>query len=132
MIPGCVTSGRSGKKVHFSNILSNFGGSFASESGGVGSCGRWGSHTQCAWLSPPQLRIFNRWCLLCTLFYAANTGDPGDGHTSIDPSSSAHSLTTLILLCAQVLSFHAIHPTDSFMGYVPPLVAHLIVAFAES
>ena len=39
MIPGCETSGRSGKEVHFSHILRTFLGSFASVSGGVGSWG---------------------------------------------------------------------------------------------
>ena len=41
VIPGCETSGISGAEVHFFHILRTFLGSFASVSGGVGSCGGW-------------------------------------------------------------------------------------------
>ena len=105
VIPGCETSGRFGTQVHFSHILRTFWGSFARVSGGVGSCGRnlgfWGSHTRRVRLSLLQLRIFYRWCLLRVPFCAASASAPGGGHFSGDPSSSALSLTTLILLCSQ-------------------------------
>ena len=41
MIPGCETSGRSGTEFHFPHILYTILVSFASVSGGVGSCGGW-------------------------------------------------------------------------------------------
>ena len=59
MIPGCETSGRSGTEVHFSHILTTSLGSFASVSGGVGSCGgRWilgQSYMTCSAVSSPIL-----------------------------------------------------------------------------
>ena len=44
----------------------------------------------------------------------------GGGHFTDDPLSSALSLRTLILLCAKLFSFHAIHPANSFLGDFSP------------
>ena len=64
----------------------------------VASGGFWDSHTRRVRLCLLQLRIFYRWRLLRVQLYAANYCDPCDGHFSVDPSSSALSLTTSILL----------------------------------
>ena len=70
--------------------------------------GFWGSHARRVRLFLSQLRIFYRWCLLHALFCASCSFAPGGGHFKDDPSSSALSLTTLILLFGQavLLSLH--------------------------
>ena len=56
VIPGCDMSGRSGMEVSYSHILT-FSATFASASGGVGSCGGWWifgqSYTMCLAVSSP-------------------------------------------------------------------------------
>ena len=46
--------------------------------------------------------------------------EPGSDHFSDDPSSFDLSLTTLILLCVKLLSFHATQASNSFMGDFSP------------
>ena len=94
--------------------------------------GFWGSHKLRVRLSLLQLHIFHWWCLLRSLFCAASTWAPGGGYFSDGPSSSALSLTTLILLCGQAFLLSRHTPGEFFYGYFPPLVARLMVAFAES
>ena len=68
----------------------------------------WGSHARRVRLSLLHFHILNRWCLLLSLFCVASTWTPGGGHFSVDPSSSALSLTTLIHLCCQAF-LHLCH-----------------------
>ena len=57
VIPGCETTGRCRTEVPFFHIHTTFWGSFASVSGGVGSCGGWRilgqSYTTCSAVSFP-------------------------------------------------------------------------------
>ena len=76
VIPGCETSGRSGTEVHFSYILITFWGSFATVSGGVGSCGGWRilgqSYKMCSDVSSPiphfQQMVSNARSILCSQY----------------------------------------------------------------
>ena len=134
MIPGCETSGKSWTEVHFSHILRTFWESFASVSGGDGSCSGW-------W-------VMGQSCTTCSTF------------ASPIPHFLQMVSTARPILCSQytrsgwwpllrrpivICSFHdnfdsSLRPSVSpFMPYTrrilswifSPLVARLVVAFAE-
>ena len=75
--------------------------------------------------------LFYRWCLLRTLFCVTSTRAPGGGHLSDDPSLSALSSTTFILLCGQAFLLSRYAPGEFFLGRFPPLVGRVMVAFTE-
>ena len=94
--------------------------------------GFWGIHTRRDRMYLLQFRIFYKWCQQRALVCAATNRAPVGGNFSDDPSSSALSITTLILLCGQVFLTSCHTHGEFFHGRFFPLVACLMVAFAES
>ena len=132
MIPGCETSGRCGTEVHFSHIFRTILGSFASVSGGVGSCGMWWivgqSYTMCPAVSSPIQHFPQMVSTACNQYLS---------------SGWRPLLRQPIVVCSFLDNFDSAMWSNfsPFMPYTrripsweisPPQVARLIVAFAES
>ena len=132
----CETSGRSGMDVHFSNILRTFLGSFSSVSGGVRSCGEWWilgqSYTTCSYVSSPIphfLQMVSTACpILCSQYLSSRWWPllrrPIVICSFLDnfDSSLRSSFSPVIPYIRQIPSW----------DISPPMVARLMVAFAES
>ena len=82
--------------------------------------GFWGINTRRIPLSFPLFRIFYTWCPIRALVCAASTWATDGGHITDDSSSSALSMTTLILLSGQTFRFSCYASGDFLHARYPP------------